>query len=105
MLAEKFFIYLAVMAGVTYLIRALPFALCQNKVKNQFIQSFLYYVPYAVLAAMTFPAVIYSTDGIIPGIAGTATGLLFAYNRKSLLMVALVSCATAFAAEMLCKLL
>ncbi len=54
---------------------------------------------------MTFPAVIYSTDGIIPGIAGTATGLLFAYKRKSLLMVAVVSCAAAFALEMLCKLL
>lgn len=103
--AERFFIYLAVMAGVTYLIRALPFALCQSKVQNMFIKSFLYYVPYAVLAAMTFPAVIYSTDGIIPGIAGTATGLLFAYKRKSLLMVAVVSCAAAFAVEMLCKLL
>lgn len=105
MQVQKFFIYLAVMAGVTYLIRAVPFALCQNKVKNRFIQSFLYYVPYAVLAAMTFPAVIYSADGIIPGIAGTAAGLLFAYNRKSLLTVAVVSCATAFAAEMLNGLL
>ena len=102
---DKFFIYLAVMAGVTYLIRALPFALCKNKVKNKFIKSFLYYVPYAVLAAMTFPAVIYSTDGIIPGIAGAAAGFFFAYKRKSLLMVAVVSCAAAFAVEMLCKLL
>ena len=54
---------------------------------------------------MTFPSVIYSTDGIVPGIAGTVTGLLFAYRRKSLLMVAVVSCVVAFAAEMACKLL
>ena len=103
--ADKFFIYLAVMEGVTYLIRALPFALCRNKVKNRFIKSFLYYVPYAVLAAMTFPAAIYSADGIVPGIAGTVTGILFAYKRKSLLMVAVVSCVAALAAEMVCQLL
>lgn len=101
---EKFFIYLAVMAGVTYLIRALPFALCRDKVKNKFIKSFLFYVPYAVLAAMTFPAVIYSADGIIPGIAGTLTGLVFAYKRKSLLMVAVVSCIAVFITEVVCKL-
>ncbi len=102
---EKFFIYLIVMAGVTYLIRALPFALCRNKVKNKFVQSFLFYVPYAVLAAMTFPAVIYSADGIVPGIAGTFTGLVFAYRRKSLLMVAVVSCIAVFIAEVVCNLI
>ena len=102
--AEKFFIYLAVMAGVTYLIRALPFALCRNKVKNKFVQSFLFYVPYAVLAAMTFPAVIYSADGLVPGIAGTFTGLVFAYKRKSLLRVAVVSCIAVFIAEVVCNL-
>ena len=77
---EKFFIYLAVMAGVTYLIRAIPLALCRGKVENVFIKSFLAYVPYAVLGAMTFPAIIYSTDGIASGIAGTIVGLVFAYR-------------------------
>jgi len=101
----KFFIYLIVMAGVTYLIRALPLALCRNKVKNRFVQSFLAYVPYAVLAAMTFPAVLYSAGEFITGLAGTAAGLIFAYKRKSLLMVAVVSCAAAFVAEVLCMLL
>ena len=67
------------------------------------VQSFLFYVPYAVLAAMTFPAVIYSADGLVPGIAGTFTGLVFAYKRKSLLMVAVVSCIAVFITEMLCK--
>ena len=93
---EKFFIYLAVMAGVTYLIRAIPLALCRGKVENVFIKSFLAYVPYAVLGAMTFPAIIYSTDGIASGIAGTIVGLVFAYRRKSLLLVAVASCMAAF---------
>lgn len=101
MALEKYFIYLAVMAGVTYLIRALPLALCRGKVKNKFIKSFLAYVPYAVLAAMTFPSVIYSTGELVPGIAGTITGLFFSYKRKSLLMVAAASCAAAFVASFL----
>ncbi|MDY3795372.1 MAG: AzlD domain-containing protein [Agathobacter sp.] len=97
----KFFTYLAVMAGVTYLIRAIPLALCRGKVKNVFIKSFLAYIPYAVLGAMTFPAIIYSTDGIASGIAGTITGLILAYRRKSLLLVAVASCAAAFAVEII----
>ena len=98
---EKFFIYLAVMAGVTYLIRAVPLALCRGKVKNKFIKSFLAYVPYAVLGAMTFPAIIYSTDGVASGIAGTVTGLILSYRRKSLLLVAVVSCFSAFIVEVM----
>lgn len=104
MAVEKFFVYLAVMAGVTYLIRAIPLALCRNKVRNRFIQSFLAYVPYAVLAAMTFPSVLYSAGGIVPGMAGTVTGLVFAYKRKSLLMVAVAACAAAFLAEIILTL-
>ena len=99
------YIYIICMALTTYLVRIIPLTLIRKKIKNKFIRSFLYYVPYAVLAAMTFPAVIYSADGIVPGIAGTFTGLLFAYKRKSLLMVAVVSCVAALAAEILCNLL
>lgn len=91
-----FFVYLAVMAGVTYLIRAVPFALCQGEIRNPFIQSFLAYVPYAVLAAMTFPAILYSTDELASGLAGTVVALILAYHRKSLLTVALAACAIAF---------
>lgn len=101
MAIEKYFIYLAIMAGVTYLIRALPLALCRGKVKNKFIKSFLAYVPYAVLATMTFPAVIYSTGELISGIAGTVTGLFFSYKRKSLLMVAVAACMAAFVTSLL----
>ncbi len=101
MTIEKYFIYLAVMAGVTYLIRALPLTLCRGKVKNKFIKSFLAYVPYAVLAAMTFPAVIYSTGELASGIAGTVTGLFFSYKRKSLLTVAVLACTVAFVTSIL----
>ena len=54
---EVFFLYLLVMAGVTYLIRMLPLVLCRKKIENRFIRSFLYYIPYAVLSAMTIPAI------------------------------------------------
>ena len=74
-----FFIYLAVMAGVTYLIRAIPFVLCKGEVKNVFIRSFLTYVPYAVLGAMTFPAILFSTNGLVSAIAGTIVALVLAF--------------------------
>lgn len=93
---QTFFMYLAVMAGVTYLIRAVPFALCQGKIENRRIQSFLAYVPYTVLGAMTFPAIFYSTDQIAAGIAGTIVALALSYQKKSLLIVALAACAAAF---------
>ena len=63
-----FWMSLLVMAGVTYLIRAVPFTLCRKKVENRFVKSFLAYVPYAVLGAMTFPAIIYSADKIAAGV-------------------------------------
>lgn len=93
---QSFWLYLAVMAGVTYLIRAVPFALCQKEVKNRSIQSFLAYVPYAVLAAMTFPAIWYSTGGLPSGMAATVTALVLAYCRKSLLTVAMAASGMAF---------
>ncbi len=91
-----FFSYLLVMAGVTYLIRIIPFALCRGEIKNRFIQSFLAYVPYAVLAAMTFPAIWYSTGGLASGLAATVMALVLAYRRQGLLTVALAACAVAF---------
>lgn len=90
-----FWMSLLVMAGVTYLIRAVPFTLCRKKVENRFVKSFLAYVPYAVLGAMTFPAIIYSADKIAAGVAGTVV-VIMAYRRRSLLTVALAACAAAF---------
>ena len=93
---QMFFLNLAVMAGVTYLIRAVPLVLCRGEVKNYFMRSFLAYVPYAVLGAMTFPAILYSTDGFISSIAGTIVALVLAFCRKGLLTVAVGACAASF---------
>ena len=92
--------YIAVMAGVTYLIRMLPLTVFQKKIKNRFIRSFLYYIPYAVLGAMTFPA-IYSTGSVYSALAGLAVAMILAFLEKSLLTVALCSCAAVFLAELL----
>ena len=87
---------IAVMALVTYLIRVIPMVLFRKKIENKFIQSFLYYVPYTVLAAMTFPAVFGSTASIISAIGGCVVALLLAYYRRGLLTVALGGALTAF---------
>lgn len=101
----KFFIYLFICAGVTYLIRMVPFVLCRGKLENQFIRSFLFYVPYAVLGAMTFPAIFTSTGSMASGMAGTVVALILAYRRKGLLQVAVGACAAAFLVELLRVLL
>lgn len=98
---SDFFIYLLILSGSTYLIRALPFALVKKTIENTFIKSFLYYIPYAVLGAMTFPAVIYSTGNIASGFVGLIVGGILAYKGKSLTLVAV--CASVGA--LLCELL
>ncbi len=95
-----FFIYLAVMAGVTYLIRAVPFVLCKGKIKSRFIRDFLYYVPMAVLGAMTFPDIIYSTGNYPSAIAGLAVGCVLAFFEKSLLTVAVSASGAALAVNL-----
>ena len=75
-------IYIAVMALVTYLIRVIPFALFRKKIKSRLLQSFLYYVPYAVLSAMTIPAIFYSTGNMTTALVGTAVALALAYFDK-----------------------
>lgn len=80
--------YLLIMAGVTYLIRMLPLVFFRKKIKSRFLRSFLYYIPYAVLTVMTFPAVFYSTGYLASAIAGTAVALLLVFFRRSLIVVA-----------------
>lgn len=93
-------LYIAVMAGVTYLVRMLPLAVFQRKITNRFIRSFLYYVPYAVLGAMTFPAIFFSvgdsSTAIISAAVGCCVALILALFEKKLIMVALCSCAAVF---------
>jgi len=101
----KILLYILVMAGVTYLIRMLPIVLFRKKITSRFIKDFLYYVPYAVLGAMTIPAVLYSTGNIISAAAGLAVAVFLAFKNKSLLTVAAFSCLAAFVAELLIKYL
>jgi len=97
---KDFFIYLLIMAGVTYLVRMLPYVLVRGKIKNRFIRSFLYYIPYSVLTVMTVPAIFFSTGNIISAAVGTAVALLLSYFKRSLLTVA----ASASAAVLLTEL-
>ena len=87
---------IAVMAIVTYLIRVTPMVLIRKKIKNKWIKSFLYYVPYTVLSAMTFPAVLYSTSSFISATAGSLVAIVLAYAKRSLLTVAVGAAVTAF---------
>lgn len=98
---KDFFIYLAIMAGSTYLIRAIPFAAVKNKIENKYISSFLYYIPYTVLAAMTFPAVLYATDYIVSGMAGFIVAVFCAYRGFSLTKVAVIACVSVYLAELI----
>lgn len=94
------YMYILVMAGVTYLIRMLPLVLFKKEITSPFVKSFLFYVPYACLAAMTFPAILTApSSGMIAGAAGLGAALIAAYREKSLLTVALCACVAVFAAE------
>lgn len=84
--------HLLVMAGVTYLIRMLPLTIFRKEIKSTFIKSFLHYVPYAVLGAMTFPDVLYSTGSLWTAAAGLAVAMVMAWRGRSLLTVAIGAC-------------
>ena len=96
---KSFFTYLVIMAGSTYLIRAVPFAMINQKIENRFIKSFLYYIPFAVLSAMTFPAILYATDSVLSAAVGFVVAILFAWKGKSLTTVAVAACVAVFAVE------
>ncbi len=97
----QFFIYLAIVAGVTYLIRMLPLAFFKNKITNDFFKSFLYYVPFAVLAAMTFPAIFTSTGSIESAIAGLICAVVLSFMNRGLVTVAVSACAVALVVRLI----
>ncbi|WP_373216102.1 AzlD domain-containing protein [Ruminococcus sp. 5_1_39BFAA] len=99
------YMYVLVMAAVTYLIRMLPLALAKKEITSPFIKSFLYYVPYACLAAMTFPAILSATASVISAAVGFAVALIAAYREKSLLTVALMACGAVFIVERILEVL
>ena len=95
----NFFPYLIVMAGVTYLIRMLPMTVFRREIKSVFVKSFLHYVPYAVLGAMTFPDVLYATGSLWTARAGLVVAVLMAWRGRSLLTVAVGACLAVAAAQ------
>lgn len=98
---KYFFIALFIMAGITYLVRMLPFVIFRKKIKNNFLKSFFYYIPYAVLAAMTIPAILYSTSSMASAAAGLAVALLLAFFERSLLTVAVGAALVAFLVQII----
>ena len=98
-------LYTFVMAAVTYLIRMLPFVVFRKPIQNRFVRSFLYYVPYAVLGAMTFPAILYSTSNLISAAVGLAVSVILAWLGRGLLTVAVSACIAVYLTEWIMVLL
>lgn len=99
-MTHNHYIYIAVMALVSYTIRILPLTLIRKPIKNQFIQSFLYYVPYVTLAVMTFPAIVNATQSPIAGAAALVIGIAAAWFGASLFQVSVACCAVVFILEL-----
>ena len=99
----KTVLYILVMAGVTYLVRMLPLVIFKKKITNRFIRSFLHYIPYAVLAAMTFPAILSATASPISAAVGLIVALIVAFLEWGLLPTALLACIGVFVCELILK--
>ncbi len=98
---HNIYIYIAIMFGVSYLLRVLPLTLIRKPITNRFIRSFLFYVPYVTLAVMTFPSIIYATRIPAAGAAALIVGIVAAYKGVSLLGVSAGCCAVVFVLEMI----
>ena len=99
----KICIYILVMAVTTYLIRVLPLILLKKPIRSPFLKSFLRYIPAASLTAMTFPAILYATENLLSGLVGLAVAVLLALRKKSLVLVAVASCAAVFLMELILR--
>lgn len=97
--------YILVMAVVTYLIRMIPLSFFRKKITNRFVLSLLYYVPYAVLSAMTFPAILFGTSNVLSAAVGLVAAVVMAFMERSLLTVALSSCGAALIVEIILSLI
>ena len=98
-MTHNIYIYIATMAGVSFLIRTLPLTLIRRPITNRFLRSFLFYVPYVTLAVMTFPAIMNATQSPIAGAAAMVIGIVAAWCGLGLLPVSLVCCATVLILE------
>ena len=97
---RSIYVYILIMAGITYLIRVLPLTLIRKEITNTTIRSFLYYVPYVTLAVMTFPAILEATQTPWTGGAALITALFLAWRGKSLFQVSVISCIVVFVLEL-----
>ena len=100
---HNIYIYILIVAAVTYAIRALPLTLIRKPIKSRFIRSFLYYVPYVTLTVMTFPAILSATNSVYSGLLALILGIIVAYLTENLFIVALSSCAVVFIIELFIK--
>lgn len=91
-MTQNTYIYILIMAAVSYAIRVLPLTLIRKQIKNKFLQSFLYYVPYVTLAVMTFPAILHATQSIYSGVAALLIGIVAAWFGFNLFQVAVSCC-------------
>ena len=98
------YLYILTMAVTTYLIRMLPLTVFRKPIRSRFLKSFLHYVPYACLTAMTFPAILTSTETILSGAAALIVAIVLAYRNKSLLTVSLAASAAVMITEWLLKI-
>lgn len=98
---HNIWLYILVMAGVTYLIRVLPLTLIRKEIKNRTIRSFLFYVPYVTLTVMTFPAILEATNNMWAGLAALIAGILLAWFGGSLFQVAVLACVVVFVLELI----
>lgn len=96
-----FFIYLAVMAVTTYLIRMIPFVVFNKKIENRRVKAFFDYIPYTVLSAMTFPSILYSTGSMVSAAVGTLVAIVLAFRGRSLLLVAVGAFGGALVSQLL----
>ena len=101
---KSYFCYLFIMALSTYLIRALPFALVKDKIENTFVKSFLAYIPYAVLTAMTIPAIFYAPNSVIAASVGLFVAVMLSLKEASLMTVTFLASLTVFVCELFIKI-
>lgn len=99
-MTHNIYTYLAIMAGVSFAIRVLPLTLIRKQIKNKFLQSFLYYVPYVTLAVMTFPAILDATQSPAAGAAALVVGIVAAWLGAGLFPVSVLCCAVVFVLEL-----
>ena len=93
------YLYILIMAAVSFLIRVLPLTLIRREIKNKTVRSFLYYVPYVTLAVMTFPAILDATGSVWSGLAALLIGTVLAYLGAGLLPISVLCCVVVFVLE------